>query len=165
MKISKYLIVLCLLPLMAFAVHKYYISLCEVEYIQEQKSLQVTLNLFVDDLEFTLNKNHQIEMQLNTDAEVKNSDELFEDYLQHHFIVKVNEEEKKYNYIGKQYDDNLVRFYLEITDVEHLKKLEITNTSLIKDFNDQQNIIKIKVDDFHKTFYLNQKNANCLLNL
>lgn len=150
---------------MAFTVHKYYISLCEIEYIQEQKSLQVTLNLFVDDIEFTLNKNHQIEMELNTDAEIINSDELLEDYLRHHFIVKVNEEIEKYNYIGKQYDDNLVRFYLEITDIEDLKKLEITNTSLIKDFNDQQNIIKIKVDDFHKTFYLNQKNANCLLNL
>ncbi len=164
MNISKYLIVLCILPLMAFSLHKYYISLCEIEYVKEQQSLQVTLNLFIDDLEFTLNKNHQIEMQLDTENEAKNADELFENYLRNNFKIKVNNESKNYDYIGKEYDDNLVRFYLEVTNIEQLNILDITNTSLTRDFKDQQNIIKIKVGNFHKSFYLNQKNANCLLN-
>jgi hypothetical protein len=122
------------------------------------------LNLFVDDLEFTLNQEHQIEMQLDTDREISNSDELLEAYLQNHFVVKVNGKETAYNYIGKEYDDNLARFYLEITDVAQLDQIEISNSSLIKYFPDQQNIIKIKIVDFHKTCYLNRKNANCLLN-
>ena len=164
MKFKKTLLLLCLLPLMAFSAHKYYISLCEIEYVKEQESLQVTLNLFMDDLEFTLNKNHQIDMQLSTKNEVENSDALFENYLRDNFKVRVNDMSQDFDYIGKEYDDNLVRFYLEITNIEQLKKLEITNTSLTRDFKDQQNIIKVKVEDFHKSFYLNHKSANCLLN-
>ena len=164
MKFKKTLLLLCLLHLMAFSAHKYYISLCEIEYVKEQESLQVTLNLFMDDLEFTLNKNHQIDMQLSTKNEVENSDALFENYLRDNFKVRVNDMSQDFDYIGKEYDDNLVRFYLEITNIEQLKKLEITNTSLTRDFKDQQNIIKVKVEDFHKSFYLNHKSANCLLN-
>ena len=163
MKFHKYLVLVLILPFFAFTIHKYYISLCEIEYVESQHSLQITIGMFIDDLEVTLNKNHQLKLEINTDQENEKIDKFYASYLTDNFKIVLNDIVQKHNYIGKEYDDDIVRFYLEIVDIKALNSLEITNTSLFKDFEDQQNIIKIKVNDFHKTFYLNKKNDKGLL--
>lgn len=165
MNIKKYLFTLLLLPLMAFTLHKYYVSLGEIEYVEEKEAVQIILGIFIDDLEVTLNKDHNTILNLATDNEAENTDEIFETYLNKHFKVTINDSLKSYTFIGKEYDDDIVRFYLEVTNVKTLKSIEITNTSLFRDFEDQQNIIKIKVNKLNKTFYLDKKNANCLLKI
>jgi succinate dehydrogenase flavin-adding protein (antitoxin of CptAB toxin-antitoxin module) len=165
MKFKKYSILLFLMPLFAFSVHKYYISLCEIEYVEEKEAIQIIVGLFIDDVELTLNKNNNEQLHLATKNEIENVDEFYEAYLNKNFKVLVNNQLKAYNYIGKVYDEDIVRFYLEITNVPKLKTLEIFNTNLIEDFSDQQNIIKIKIKDFNKTYYLDKKNTNCLLKL
>jgi len=164
MNIKKYFALFLLIPMCAFTLHKYYISLCEIEYVKEQQSLQITLGMFIDDLEFSLNKNNDKILYLATPEEVLNIDEYYKKYLHRHFKISVNDTAKFYEYIGKEYDNDIVRFYLEVTNVEHLNSLEIINTSLFRDFEDQQNIIKIKINKFHKTFYLNRKNDKGMLN-
>lgn len=165
MKFYKYLSLLFLVPLFAFTLHKYYISLCEIEYVEEQQSVQIILGLFIDDIEFTLNKDHNTKLNLGTKNEVTNIDTLYEEYLNNHFKIIINKELKSYQFIGKEYDDDIVRFYLEIPDIKQLNSIEIFNTNLIRDFEEQQNIIKIRVENLHKTFYLDKKNANCLLKI
>lgn len=165
MKLHKYLSLFLLVPLFAFTPHKYYISLCEIEYNEEQKSIQIILGLFIDDIEFSLNKDHNLKLNLNTKTEIEGVDKYFEEYLNNHFKTIVNNELKSYQFIGKEYDDDIVRFYLEIPQIEQLNSIEVFNTNLIRDFEEQQNIIKIRVKDLDKTFYLDKKNANCLLNI
>ncbi len=164
MKFSKYIIVLFVIPLFAFSLHKYYISLCEIEYIKEEKSVQITIGLFLDDLEYSMNKGLNDKLYLASEDEVENIDDYYKKYLSKHFKVTVNDSLQTYTYVGKEYDDDIVRFYLEFPNISEFKSISITNTCLVEDFPSQQNIIKIKVDHFYKTFYLNNKNANCLLN-
>ena len=165
MKIKKHLIILLILPLMAFSLHKYYISLCEIEYVEDKQTVQIILGVFIDDLEVTLNKDQDKKLFLATEKEVLNINKVYEAYLNKHFKVTVNQELKSYNFIGKEYDDDIVRFYLEIPNIKQLNTIAITNTSLFRDFESQQNIIKIKVNKLNKTFYLDKKNANCLLKI
>lgn len=163
MKYQKYVILLIIAPLLAFSVHKYYISLCEVEYVEEKKSVQIIISHFIDDLEITLNNEHKKDFFLATNKEAKNIQEIYEDYLHKHLKFTINQKPAHYQFIGKEYDDDLVRFYLEIPNVQKLNSIEIENTCLIKDFEDQQNIIKIKVKKFNKTFYLTKSNVKGLL--
>ena len=165
MKIKKHLIILLILPLMAFSLHKYHISLCEIEYVEDKQTVQIILGVFIDDLEVTLNKDQDKKLFLATEKEVLNINKVYESYLDKHFKVTVNQELKSYNFIGKEYDDDIVRFYLEIPNIKQLNTIAITNTSLFRDFESQQNIIKIKVNKLNKTFYLDKKNANCLLKI
>ena len=165
MKLKKHLSLILLIPLFAFGLHKYYISLCEIEYVEEKKAVQIILGVFIDDLEVTLNKDYDANLYLATEREIEDIDEIYEAYLNKNFHVTLNEKSAPYIYIGKKYDDDIVRFYLEISNVETLGSIEIKNTSLLRDFEDQQNIIKINIDKLHKTFYLDNKNANCLLKL
>ncbi|PHQ55615.1 MAG: hypothetical protein COC16_04925 [Lutibacter sp.] len=138
--------------------------MCEIEYVKAQKSLQITVGMFIDDIEFTLNKNHNTSLNLATKNENIQIDNYYSEYLKKHFKVIVNNTPKSFMFIGKEYDDDIVRFYLEITDINELKSVEVINTSLLRDFENQQNIIKINANNTHKTFYLNRKNDKSLLN-
>ena len=163
MKFKKYVALILIIPLLAFSLHKYYISLCEIEYVSEQQSVQITLGMFIDDIEFTLNKDHNTELNIATNEETSNIDTYFKNYLNQHFKININEQDKSYNYIGKKYDDDIVRFYLEITNIKQLNSIQVSNTSLLRYFENQQNIIKIYANNINKTFYLNKKNDKGLL--
>ena len=163
MKITKILTLLLVVPILAFSLHKYYISLCEIEFIEEQQSLQITLGIFIDDIEFTLNKNYNKTLNIATKQEADSIDTYYKNYLQKHFQISANNKLQSYTYIGKEYDGDIVRFYLEITNIQQLTSIKIVNTSLFRDFKDQQNIIKIKANNIHKTFYLTRENDKGLL--
>ncbi|SDX31140.1 hypothetical protein SAMN05444411_104180 [Lutibacter oricola] len=165
MKFKQVFFLLITLPLLSFTLHKYYVSMCEIEYVQEQKSVQITLGLFIDDIEDTLDKDLNTVTNLATTSEIKNVDTLYYNYLKKHFNLTINNTVKNFTYIGKEYDDDIVRFYLEIENIEQLQQLEIKNTCLFNYFEEQQNIIKIKVKDYHKTFYLTKNNDKGLLKL
>lgn len=165
MKLKNYLSILLLVPLFAFSLHKYYISLCEIEYVEEKQSIQIILGVFIDDLEVTLNKDYNTQLYLATDREATNVDEIYEEYLIKNFNVTVNDEPASYIIIGKEYDDDIVRFYLEIPNIKELQTLQIKNTCLLRDFEDQQNITKIKVNKLNKTYYLDKNNTNCMLKI
>ena len=147
MKYQKYLLLLLIVPLLAFSVHKYYISLCEVEYVEEKKSVQIIISHFIDDLEISLNNEGHKNLFLATNKEVKNSNEIFEAYLNNHLKFTINNKPAHYQFIGKEYDDDLVRFYLEIPNIQKLTSIEVENTCLIKDFD-------IKLGSAMKSCYL-----------
>lgn len=160
---QKYLVIVLLIPLCSFSIHKYYISLCEVEYVEKKQSVQIIIGLFIDDLEVTLNKEHQTQLYLASEREITNIDTYYKNYLTNHLKFKINQKNQQFQYIGKEYDDNLVRFYLEIPAIKTLETIEIENTCLFKEFPDQQNITKIKNNKFNKTFYFTKNNVKGLL--
>jgi hypothetical protein len=165
MSFKKYLILILAIPLISFTLHKYYVSLCEIEYVENKKSVQIIFGVFIDDLEVVLNKEQGIRLNLATEKEPDTIDEIYQEFLHKNFKISINSEVKNYQYIGKEYDNDIVRFYLEIPNITKLKSIAVTNTSLFDNFDNQQNIIKIKIDKFNKTFYLNKKNNNCLLKI
>lgn len=165
MKPFKKLIVLAIiLPLLSFNMHKYYVSMCEIEFLPERQVMQIRLGLFIDDLELTLNKDYNKTLKLGTPQEAENIDELYFKYLQEHFQLVLNKKETPYTFIGKEYDDDIVRFYLEISNISELNSFEVYNSCLLRDFKEQLNIIKLKVKNYHKTFYLSKTNDKGLLN-
>lgn len=163
MQFKKIIVILLVLPLFAFTMHKYYVSLCEIEYLKEKQSIQITLGVFIEDLEFILNKNSGKQLNLGSKTEVGNIDDHYKKYLNDHLLISVNGKNQPYKFIGKEYDGDIVRFYLEINNIKELKSIEVTNNILINEFDNQKNIVKIKVKDFNKTFYLNKSNDKSLL--
>ena len=163
MKFKKIIVILLVIPLFAFTMHKYYVSLCEIEYLKEKQSIQITLGVFIEDIEVSLNKNTGKQLNLASKTEVANVNDYYKKYLNEHLQISVNGKNQLFKYIGKEYDGDIVRFYLEITDIKELKSIEVFNNILTEDFSDQKNIVKIKVKDFNKTFYLNKSNNKSLL--
>jgi hypothetical protein len=164
MKKSYYLLLFLIIPLFAFTLHKYYVSLTEIEYVEKQKSVQIITSIFMDDLEVDMQKQYNKTFNIATKQEIDSIDNYFINYLNKHFQISINNHTDNYLYIGKEYEDDIVHFYLEIPNIEQLKSIEVINTSLFQSFENQQNIVKIKVKNFNKTFYLTKNKAKGLLN-
>jgi hypothetical protein len=154
MKFNKTFLLLVFIPLLSFTAHKYYLSLTQINYKSEAKSIQIIINVFMDDIETALNSDYAIDLQLTTKKELENNDIYFEKYLREKLDFKVNGIPKKFNYIGKEYDGDLVYFYLEIENVDAVNDINIQNNILTKHFPKQQNLIKTKVGKKHKSVLL-----------
>jgi hypothetical protein len=163
MKFKKTYLLLCILPLLSFSAHKYYISLTEINFIKEKETVQIIMNVFMDDLEFTLNKENDINLQLTTDRELANNDIYFSTYLKENFSLKINNKEVIYTYLGKEYDADIIYFYLEITHIQEITSLEVVNKVLMKDFKKQQNMIKVNLEKEKKSVLLSIENDKALL--
>ena len=53
----------------AFSNHKYFMSLMQIDYVQEQHALQVTVRIFLDDLQTALNAVENSAIEIATDRE------------------------------------------------------------------------------------------------
>ena len=52
---KKVIILLLVLPLLlSFTLHKYYVALTEIEYREDTQSVQMIMNVFMDDIELSL---------------------------------------------------------------------------------------------------------------
>lgn len=163
MKFHKSLLLLFIIPLLSFAPHKYYLSLTDIQFNEDKKSLEIIINVFMDDIEFALNQDHKINLQLTTSQELENSDQYFEKYLKDKLHFKLQDQELSFTYLGKEYEGDLVYFYLEIPDVSAPQPLEVHNQILLQHFEDQQNVVKLKVGKKRKSEILNKKNDKALL--
>jgi hypothetical protein len=163
MKFKKIFLLFLIIPLLSFSAHKYYLSLTQIKFKEETQSIQIIINVFMDDIETALNKENNIDLQLTTKKELKNNDVYFEKYLKNKLQFKINTIAKGFKYIGKEYDGDLVYFYLEIEDISKVSSIEISNKILLNHFPEQQNLVKSKVGEKNKSVLLSKDQNNELL--
>lgn len=145
------------------AAHKYYISVTQVNYVKEKKAIQIISRIFIDDLEEVLKARYDehITLSKNNDSEITNT--YIERYLKDKIKFKVNELDKNFVYIGKEYDGDIIRCYLEIENIEMITSIEIKNKVLFDLFEDQQNLMKLKINLKHKSLILTPQKDKDLL--
>ncbi|TCP23376.1 hypothetical protein EV195_109102 [Tenacibaculum skagerrakense] len=161
---KKILILFIGISFLSFTDHKYYLALTEIEHNTNSNSIQMIMNVFMDDIEVAINKEQVTDLRLTTKDEPKNVDEYFFNYLKDKFKVTINNSKANFKFIGKEYQDNIVYFYLEIENVTKVNSLEIENNVLIAHFPDQQNLIKAKINNTKKSLFLTKENNKGLLN-
>jgi len=162
------LYIICLLvalPILSFGVHKHYISLTKVDFIKEKEVVQVTMKFFIDDIELALESRHGQKMELTTNDENEMADTFLQGYIRQKFKVWINGKEKEYAYIGKEYDNNEVFFFLELENIPEIKTIEVQNSMLFEEFEEQQNYIKLDIENVKKTFILVKANDKEILAL
>ena len=156
---------LLIIPVMAFGMHKHYVSLTKVDYIKEKNTVQITMKFFLDDIELALEKIHDQPMELAGKTENKLADKYLEDYIRQNFRIWINEEVYRYTFLGKEYENDQVFFYVELEGVEQINSISIQNSMLFDEFEDQQNYIKLDMDGVQKTFILVRANDREILKL
>ena len=165
MKRIKIFLVIVILPLMAFSgLHKYYISVTEVDYIKDKQSVQITSRIFIDDFEKVLRERYNENVVLAGKEETKEVNKYIETYLRSKIRVRINDHDMNLIFIGKEYDIDIIQCYIEIQNVKQINSIEISNEVLFDSFEDQQNMIKTKINSKQKSFLLNQNNKIAVLN-
>lgn len=149
----------------SFTVHKFYMSLTQVNYVPEKQAVQIIVRLFVDDLQAELNAlSSEAPIELDTDREPEDVELRFESYLKSRLSFKIDATNKEFHYIGKEYSDDMAVFYLEISAIDTIRELSIQNKLLINSFPEQENIVKTKIYNKHKSTIFTPEITEALIN-
>ena len=144
--------------------HPFHVSVCDVEHDAETKALQITHHIFLDDLEEALRKRHDNTLDIINPKNEADRDAFIEGYVMDHFSILVNSKPRIGNYLGHEFEEDALYCYIEIEGIKKLKSVNVRNTLLTDIFDDQVNLVHIKVDGKIKSFKLDKKNPSGQLN-
>ena len=147
--------------------HKFYVSVTTVEYAQKEESLQIISRIFIDDLESALMARYDLEAALGTPQESDQGLAYIERYFNSKFTVFVNGEVREYTFLGRKYDRDQVICYLEISGVPEagLESVGVQNEILMDVFEEQKNLVHLKILGAKKSYVLIRENNKGMLNL
>ena len=165
MKKIHLLLLLCIVPLFAFSsLHKFYVSITQINYIQDKQSVQITSRIFIDDFENALRARHGKDITLAEKNEGQIINTHIEQYLKENIAIKINNSHTKLQFIGKEYEGDIMICYIEIEGIKNIASFEISNSVLFDLFKDQQNIVKTKINSKHKSAILSIDTNKLMLN-
>ena len=154
---------LLVLIMSSFALHKFYVSIYQINYAQDKKMLQITSRIFVDDLNNVLKIKYNQKTNLGEPNESANDIALMKKYIFENFTVKINGQVKIINFANKEMEGNVLICYYNVKDVSKIKTLEIQNSVLHDFVDEQQNIIQTTVYGKKQSFLFTPGNAKGLL--
>lgn len=164
MKAIKILVLaICLPLLLSVNAHKFYVSVTEVEYVKEKQSVQIISRIFIDDLENTLRKRYDKRLMFSPKNETEEVNVYLQRYLKDKINITINGTPVNFKFIGKEYDNDILFCYLEVTGIKNIKTFDITNSLLFDSFEDQQNIVKLNINNEKKSYILMQQNDKAVL--
>jgi len=128
-------------------IHDLHMSNCEIEYKAEESVIQISLRVFIDDLEAALVKRGTENLYLCTKKEHSEAENYITEYISEMFKIYVDGKEIPHKFIGKEMSEDLaaVWCYLEINNISINTALSIENQVLMDLFDDQRNLTKVKL--------------------
>lgn len=122
---------------------------------------------FTDDMEKLLVERYGIKPELMSDKELHDIDTYIETYLRDKFIIFIDGKKVEWNFIGKQYDTDVMKVYLEIPNLDRDKfqSIGVQSSVLYGVYPYQKNGIHIKVKDVKKSYVLIKEKNSAVLKL
>jgi len=121
--------------------HPFHVSVCEIEYDEETKALQISERVFLDDLEETLNKVYNVRIDVVNPENKAYLDSLIQEYMMNHLKITIDGKQKKRKYIGHEIEQDALWCYIEYYGVKKMKSVSITNTIFFELYDDQNTLI------------------------
>ncbi|WP_338764615.1 DUF6702 family protein [Bernardetia sp. ABR2-2B] len=141
--------------------HAMHLSITEMDFrVKEDKTeIQISHKIFIDDLEKALRKNYEIAFQkqkpnLSTKTQHKHIDRYIYDYLKKVVDLKINSQKKEINYIGLEFEGDVVWVYgvVEKESSDEKESISIKNMILMDLFDDQRNMLYLSHQKKGKEF-------------
>lgn len=155
-------LLLTLLFLSSFSTkdHETYLSVTEIEYNKEGKSIQITSRVFIDDLEDVLSKRYQREIKLSYKKDLITNKAIIGKYLDKKLTIAVEGSRKELNFLGSKFDADQLVLFIESSNVESFNKVEVENLILTDLFDAQKNIVHVKKGAKIESMLLAKQNSS-----
>jgi len=165
MKFLKIIFLLMVFPLMISSTsHKFYVSTTNIEFVKEKQAVQIISKIFIEDLEQALKTRYSSEIHLGSKKETEADIVYLKKYVLQKIKISINGEPVTLNYIGKEYDIDIVNMFFEIENISEVNTIEIENKVLFDMFPEQQNIIHLKTSESRRSLVLDKNNPKGVLN-
>ena len=91
MKSVKILFLTLLFPLLSFApIHKFYVSVTQIEYAQDKESVQIIMRIFIDDFEKLLRERYDKSITLQKSKNEDQIDTYISEYLANKVKIRID---------------------------------------------------------------------------
>jgi len=151
---KKLLILPFLLLITSFILHKYYVSVMEINYKPASHQFEMIMRVFPDDIETILHDEYEIQADLSQ----RETKEFLYRYVYEKFHIWIGEEELAYEILGTAEKDEFLVILLqaEVPDNTHL--IVVKNTLLQDLFDEQKNLLHFINQDKKQSFILDKEN-------
>ncbi len=127
--------------------HEFYVSTSYMQFNKKRQAVEVQKKIFFDDFEhslreFTGDKYFDI---VNSSQDTINT--YIEKYLLSNLSLKVNGKTYPFRFLGHEYKNGVVSCFLEFLKIKKISSIEIRDTSLMLDFEGQENLIYFEKDN------------------
>jgi hypothetical protein len=154
MKYIKLLILLLLVS--SFVIHKFYVGMFQLNYVEPKKELQITTRLFIDDLNLALEKNYKKKTNLGEPNQSLQDVELLQKYILQKLKISSEGKNFKLQFIDTEIENNVMICYIKVQNISKLKTLSVENSILMEVYASQQNIIQFNNNGIKSSKVLNE---------
>ncbi|HOY12795.1 MAG TPA: hypothetical protein PLY70_06625 [Saprospiraceae bacterium] len=158
--------IIYLLALCGFE-HAIHISKTEINQDVSAHSLQVTMHIFIDDLEKSMQDAKLPKTYFASAKETSNAEEVLTKYLKERFKITSKDKTLEWKWVGKEVSEDYLALwcYMEISDVKPLDEITVQNDVLLDLYDDQTNIVETKLNNKTKrTSLIKSKGKKVILN-
>ena len=140
-------------PLLA---HQFYVTITQIDANAEAKSLEITVKIFTDDIEKTLEKETHEKLRLGSKRQNPRAGDLIFNYLRKNLKLQIDGKPAELDFVGFEVELDVTWCYLEVPKVPDPKKITIRNTILLDAFDAQTNIVHFKIGKEQKSLLLHK---------
>ena len=134
--------------------HPFYVSVIDVNHNAKDKNVEISIKIFVDDLETTLKNNHHKNIDLNKSMNDVGVNKLVQQYIESKIQIAIDNKPQSMHYLGYEVQKESGWIFFEITDITHIKKINF-NCNLLYDYQvKQMNIFNVKANGTEKNYKL-----------
>jgi len=135
------------LILQSSTAHKFYMSQINMWYNFDTFSLEIIIDLFVDDLEKEIEISHGKKLFIGTAKEHPDADSLIFSYIKDHFTLSQQDTLSPMSYVGKELKTEQLLVYIESKNFKDDQPLEVKVDLLTEVFEEQVNRINYENED------------------
>src|SRR4051812_4854791 len=100
---------------LVLSLHPIHVSIAEIDHNEKAKALQITLRIFIDDLELSIrSKVNAPELDLLNPGGAKDTDQLVKEYLADVLKLKVDKKAVQTHYLGHEVEGPAMICYIEV---------------------------------------------------
>jgi hypothetical protein len=125
--------------------HPYYVSVIDIKYNEQEKTVQISCRTFTDNIEDALRKLYKKQVDVLHPKDKKEVENLLADYINKRVKIKVNGKWQTIQFIGYEKEEEAIWSYIEIKNVELPKSVMIENTLLYDYLPQQINMVHIEI--------------------
>ena len=134
------------------SLHDFHVTHTSIYYNADKESLEITINVPIEDLERALENQTAKKTSIGSNAETESVDELIEAYFRQRLTLAPNNRLIHYHWVGKEVSQDLHNLYIyfEVFDCNQNGKIEslLVENSIFTDIlPDQSNIVLVEFGD------------------
>lgn len=138
-----------LLILLNAGLHPFHVSVSDIKFKEDQKAIQISTRIFLDDLELAIRAHSgDDKLDITDDSKWDFINKNLETYLLER-IRLWDEKDRAYelNYVGAEIEEDVMWCYLEVEKVKSIEQVKVFNNILHEVWADQENLVHFRAFD------------------